>query len=299
MNPGAIFRSLVNAPELLMLPVAHDGLSALAIAQAGFKALAVAGFGSSGSVLGLPDFGLMSSTEMITHYAHIIERVEIPVLVDIDTGFGDVNNVIRTVRQVEAMGAAALFIEDQTFPKRCGHMSGKAVVSVDDYLPKLKAALWARRNPDFVIMARTDAVALHGLDEGIRRARIYAEAGADMVFVEAVTSIEDMRTVNSALSVPSMANMIEGGKSPFLSAAELQDVGYTLAAYPCASVFTAVRALQRWAQHLKQHGTSQGFAGPETMLNFDEYFRFIGAEDIRRREALFSGGAPLDGDAIK
>ena len=290
MNPGAIFRSLANSPELLMLPVAHDGLSALAIAQAGFQAMAVAGFGSSGSVLGLPDFGLMSSTEMLNHYAHIIERVDIPVMVDIDTGFGDVNNVIRTVRQVEAMGAAALFIEDQTFPKRCGHMAGKAVVSVDEYLPKLKAALWARRNPDFVIMARTDAVALHGLDEGIRRARIYAEAGADMVFVEAVTSMEDMRTVNSALSVPSMANMIEGGKSPFLSAAELQDVGYALAAYPCASVFTAVRALQNWAQHLKKHGTSHGFAGPETMLTFDEYFRFIGAEDIRRREAQFSGG---------
>ena len=290
MTPGARFRSLVNAPELLMLPVAHDGLSALAIAQAGFQAMAVAGFGSSGSALGLPDIGLMSSTEMLAHYGRIIERVDIPVMVDIDTGFGDVNNVIRTVRQAEAMGAAALFIEDQTFPKRCGHMSGKAVVPVEEYLPKLKAALWARRDPDFVIMARTDAVATHGLEEGIRRARIYAEAGADMVFVEAVTTVEDMRTVNGAVGVPSMANMIEGGKTPFLSASELQNLGYAVAAYPCASVFTAVRALQSWAGHLKQHGTSQGFAGPETMLTFDEYFRFIGAEDIRRREAQFFDG---------
>ncbi|HWR03833.1 MAG TPA: isocitrate lyase/phosphoenolpyruvate mutase family protein [Humidesulfovibrio sp.] len=281
------FRSLVNAPELLMLPVAHDGLSALAIQQAGFSAMAMAGYGTSGSVLGLPDIGLISSTEMLTHYANLIDRVDIPVLVDIDTGFGDVNNVMRTVRLVERMGAAALFIEDQTYPKRCGHMAGKSVVNVDEYLPKLKAALAARSDPDFVIMARTDAAAVHGLDEAIRRARLYAEAGADMVFVEAVTTREDMARVNAAVPAPSMANMIEGGKSPFLSAAELQDLGYAAAAYPCASVFTAARALQTWANTLKAKGSTEGFATPQNMMNFEEYYRFIGAEAIREREKQF------------
>jgi len=282
-----LFRKLVNDPELLMLPVAHDGLSLLAIAQAGFKAAAMAGYGSAGSVLGLPDIGLISSTEMLGHYARLVPRVDLPVMVDIDTGFGDVNNVIRTVREVERLGAAALFIEDQTFPKRCGHMGGKSVVSVEEYLPKLKAALWARTDPDFTIMARTDAAAVHGLDEAIRRAKIYAEAGADMVFVEAVTSVEDMRRVNAEVPVPSMANMIEGGRTPFLTAGELQELGYAVAAYPCASVFTAARALQRWAGHLKANGTTAGFAAPETMMDFEEYYRFIGAEDIREREKVF------------
>ena len=287
MKMTARFRELVQAPEILMLPVAHDGLSALVLAEAGFSAMSVAGYGTAGSMLGMPDIGVLSSTEMLTQYAHIVDRVDIPVMVDIDTGFGDVNNVIHTVRQVERLGAAALFIEDQTYPKRCGHMAGKSVVTVEEYLPKLKAALWARQDPDFVIMARTDAAAVYGIDEAIRRACLYAEAGADMVFVEAVTTVADMRRVNAAVPVPSMANMIEGGRTPFLSAEELQAVGYAVVAYPCASVFTAVKALRNWASHLKFHGTSAGFAGPDTMIDFEEYFRFIGAAAIREREKLF------------
>jgi len=289
MKKTTLFRKLINDEEILMLPVVHDGLSILAVAQAGFKAASVAGYGSAGSLLGLPDIGLISSTEMLTHYANLIARVDLPIMVDIDTGFGDVNNVIRTVRQVEQMGAAALFIEDQTYPKRCGHMSGKSVVGVEEYLPKLKAALWARQDKDFVIMARTDAFAVYGLDEAIRRAKLYAEAGADMIFVEAVTSIEDMRRVNSEVPVPSMANMIEGGKSPFLTAKELQELGYAAVSYPCGSVYTAAKALQKWANYLKAHGTTSGFTSPETMMNFEEYFRFIGAEAIRKREELFAG----------
>ncbi|WP_319469772.1 oxaloacetate decarboxylase [uncultured Pseudodesulfovibrio sp.] len=287
MKKTTRFRQLINAPEILMLPVVHDGLSMMAVAQAGFKATSIAGYGSAGSVLGQPDIGLISSTEMLTHYANLIARVDLPVMVDIDTGFGDVNNVIRTVRQVEQMGAAALFIEDQTYPKRCGHMSGKSVVDVEEYLPKLRAALWARKDPDFVIMARTDALAVYGLDEAIRRAKLYAETGADMVFVEAVTSVEEMRRVNAEVSVPSAANMIEGGRTPFLTADELQDAGYAVACYPCGSVFTAAKALQNWAGYLKEHRTTKGFASPETMMTFEEYFRFIGAEDIREREKQF------------
>lgn len=289
MDKAATFRKLINAPELLMLPVAYDGLSILAIEQAGFKATCVAGYGSSGSVLGLPDIGLISSTELLTHYSNLIARTRLPVMVDIDTGFGDINNVIRTVRQVEQMGAAALLMEDQTYPKRCGHMTGKSVVDVDEYLPKLKAALWARRNPDFVIVARTDARAIHGLDEAINRARLFAETGADMVFVEAVTSVEEMKRVNREVPAPGMANMIEGGKTPFLPAAELQKIGYACAAYPCGPLYAAARALQKWTAALREHGTTEAFATPENMMNFAEYSRFIGMDEIRDLEKQFRG----------
>ena len=214
-----------------------------------------------------------------------------PVFVDIDTGFGDVNNVIRAVKECQKAGSAGLFIEDQTYPKRCGHMEGKSVVSVEEYLPKLKAALWAREDPDFVITARTDAFAVHGIEEALRRAGLYARAGADMVFVEAVRTAEEMRRVNTVLdelNTPSMANMIEGGKTPFLGVKELQDLGYSVVAYPCGSVFTAAKALMGWARHLRERGTTEGYL--DHMLTFDEYFEFIGARDIRERERQFTMG---------
>jgi methylisocitrate lyase len=281
-------RKLIHDPEILQLPCGHDGLSARVLAQAGFKAMGAAGYGLAGSLLGMPDIAALTGSEMINQYRNICNGVDIPVLVDIDTGFGDVNNVIRAVKECEKAGAAGLFLEDQTYPKRCGHMAGKNVVSVAEYLPKLKAALWAREDPDFVIMARTDACSIHGIEEALRRARLYARTGADMIFVEAVSSLEDMRRVNTALAelqTPSMANMIEGGKTPFLSAKELEALGYSVVAYPCGSVFTAVKALQSWARHLMEHGGTAGCS--EQMLTFDEYYEFIGTLAIREREQQF------------
>ena len=256
------FRDLIHAPEVLQMPCCHDGLSAKVLEQAGFKAIAAAGYGLSGSLLGMPDIGVLTGSEMTTQYKNICDAVDLPVFVDIDTGFGDVNNVIRAVRNCEKAGAAGLFIEDQTYPKRCGHMAGKNVVSVEEYLPKLKAALWAREDPDFVITARTDACAIYGIHEAVERAKLYARAGADMIFVEAVNGIEEMRLVNNALAdlkTPSMANMIEGGKTPLMSAKDLQAVGYSVIAYPCGSVFTAVKAMQKWAHHLITQGTTADF----------------------------------------
>ncbi|MHB8067722.1 MAG: isocitrate lyase/PEP mutase family protein [Desulfobaccales bacterium] len=288
MKKTTIFRNLIHDPEILQLPCCHDGLSAKALEQAGFKAIGAAGYGLAGSLLGMPDISVLMGSEMITQYRNICDAVDIPVFVDIDTGFGDVNNVIRTVKDCEKAGAAGLFIEDQTYPKRCGHMAGKNVISVEEYLPKLKAALWAREDPDFVIMARTDSFAVYGIDEAVRRARIYAQTGADMVFVEAVHTTEDMKKVNQALAesnTPSVANMIEGGQTPFLSAKELQELGYGVVAYPCASAFVAVKALQDWARHLKEHGSTADYL--DHMLTFDEYFEFIGAQAIREREKQF------------
>ncbi len=285
------FRKLIHAAEILQLPCCHDGLSARVLERAGFKAIAAAGYGLSGSLLGMPDIGVITASEMITQYKNICSAVDLPVFVDIDTGFGDVNNVIRAVKDCQRAGAAGLLIEDQTYPKRCGHMEGKSVVPAEEYLPKLKAALWAREDPDFVIMARTDAYAVHGIEEALNRARLYARAGADMVFVEAIRSVEEMRQVNAVLgelNTPSMANMIEGGKTPLLGVKDLQDLGYSVVAYPCGSVFTATKALMGWARFLKEQGTTDGYL--DHMLTFDEYFKFIGARDIRERERQFTAG---------
>ena len=169
MKKTTLFRKLIQDPEILLLPCCHDGLSARVLEQSGFKAIAAAGYGLSGSLLGMPDIGVLTASEMITQYGHICSAVNVPVLVDLDTGFGDVNNVIRAVRDCEKAGVAGLFLEDQTYPKRCGHMAGKSVVSVEEYLPKLKAALWAREDPDLVIMARTDSCAVYGIEEAVRR----------------------------------------------------------------------------------------------------------------------------------
>ncbi len=293
MKKTTQFRELIHSEEILQLPCCHDGLSARILEQAGFKAIAAAGYGLAGSLLGMPDIGVLTGSEMITQYRNICDVVNVPVFVDIDTGFGDVNNVIRAVRDAEKAGAAGLLIEDQTYPKRCGHMAGKGVVPVEEYLPKLKAALWAREDPDFVIMARTDTYAVHGIEDALDRAKRYALAGADILFVEAVRTAEDMRRVNTLLrelKTPSMANLIEGGKTPFLGLKELQALGYSVVAYPCGSVFTAVKALRGWARHLKEHGTSEGYR--DHMVTFDEYFEFIGARAIREREKQFATGGP-------
>ncbi len=291
MRKTTRFRTLINDTEILQLPCCHDGLSAKVLEQAGFNAIAAAGYGLSGSLLGMPDIGVLTGSEMINQYKNICNAVNIPVFVDIDTGFGDVNNVIRAVKDCEKAGVAGLFIEDQTYPKRCGHMAGKDVIAVENYLPKLKAALWAREDPDLVIMARTDAYAVHGIEEALNRAILFAQAGADMVFVEALDTAEEMQRVNAALrdlNTPSMANIIEGGKTPLLGIKELQNLGYSVVAYPCGSVFTATKALQGWASYLKEHGTTKGYL--DQMLSFDEYFEFIGAKAIRKREREFVSG---------
>lgn len=291
------FRQLLAAPEILSMPCCHDALSARVLEQAGFEAIAAAGFGLSGSLLGMPDIGLLEGQELIAQYERICAAVQLPVFVDLDTGFGDGNNVVRAVQAAERAGVAAVFLEDQTFPKRCGHMAGKQVVAVEEYLPKLRAALAARRDPDLVITARTDAASVLGLDEALRRARLYAEAGADLVFVEALESIEAMRAANSVLAecgTASMANLIEGGRTPLLTAPELQELGYAVVAHPCGSVFTAARALQDWAAHLKAQGSSAGFQ--QRMLDFEAYNALVGLEAIRGRQAQWErGGSAGDG----
>ena len=288
MNRTTRFRRLLEAPQILQMPCCHDGLSARILEQAGFEAIAAAGFGLSGSLLGQPDIGLLTASEMLEQYRRICLAVDLPVFVDLDTGFGDENNVIRAVREAEQAGVAALFLEDQTYPKRCGHMAGKQVVPAGEFVAKLRAARSARRDPDLVITARTDAGAVLGFEEALRRARLYAEAGADLVFVEAVETVEQMRAVNTTLSAcgtASMANLIEGGRTPLLDAAALQELGYAVVAHPCGSIFTAAKALQDWAAQLRSQGSSRGW---ETqMLSFDAYAAVMSTAAIRERQAGF------------
>lgn len=279
------FKKLVEAPELLMMPGVHDALSARIAENAGFQAVTAAGFAATGALLGQPDSSQLSANEMADHYARICDAINIPVFVDADTGFGNVTNVRRTVRDFERAGVAGLFIEDQIFPKRCGHTPGKDVVPVEDFLGKLKAALDARRDSDFTIMARTDALGVIGIEEAIMRGQMAVEVGADMIFVEAPPTAEAMRRVCSEIDAPHFANMVDFGGSPLLTAEELQEVGYAAAVWPVASVFTVTKALQSMYGTLMKDGTTK--AAQADMVDFNTYTALVGLPELRDQEESY------------
>lgn len=279
------FKQLIKAPELLMMPGVHDALSARIAESAGLEAVTAAGFAATGALLGRPDSSQLSATEMADHYARICEAVEIPVFVDADTGFGNVTNVRRTVREFERAGVAGLFIEDQIFPKRCGHTPGKDVVPVADFLGKLKAALDARRDPDFMIMARTDALGVIGIDEAIARGQMALEIGADIIFVEAPGTTDEMRRICAEIDAPQFANMVDYGDSPLLTAQELQDIGYAAAVWPVASIFTVTKALQEVYAVLKRDGTTA--AAQDGMVDFAAYTALVGLPELRDQEESY------------
>lgn len=290
MKKTTLFKHLVDAPDILVMPGAHDALSARIIAQTGFKALAVGGYAVSAAHLGKPDVGLLTLTEMVDYFARIVDAADIPVLADGDTGHGNITNVIRTVKEIERTGAAAMFLEDQLFPKRCGHMEGKAVIPAEEMIAKIKAAVDARTDQDFVIMARTDALAPHGLDEAIDRANRYRQAGADMIFVEAPRTVADMRRITSEIAAPTMANNVEGGKTPLLPAKELEAIGYRLVAFPTAAIYAVSAALAGVMREIVEKGTSEGFR--DHMMAFDAFNHFIGLPLIRETERKYYEPVP-------
>ena len=215
MKKTTLLKRHILAPEILVMPGAHDVLSARIIEKTGFLAFFVGGYAATAALLGKPDISLLTLSEMVGHAERLSEATDIPFLMDADTGYGGVLNVARTVREMERAGAAGLFIEDQVFPKRCGHMEGKQVVATEDMIAKIKAALDARSDPDFIIMARTDALAVSGIHEAIERGNLYREAGADVIFVEAPVSRDDMSRINREIDAPTVANMVEGGENTF------------------------------------------------------------------------------------
>lgn len=270
-------------PEILLAPGVYDALSASLAEQAGFEALYLSGASIAYTALGRSDVGLTTYTEVSEKVAQIRDRVQIPLIVDADTGFGNALNTERTVRGFERNGANIIQLEDQSFPKRCGHLEGKSLVTSQEMVGKIKAATSARHSADTLIMARTDAVAVEGFDAALERAERYLEAGADILFVEAVRSDEQMQIVNKrfATRVPLLANMVEGGKTPVKSAEELQALGYSIAIFPGGTVRAVAYLLQNYYASLKATGSTRAFQG--AMLDFDGLNAVIGTPELLAR----------------
>jgi len=281
-------RELILAPEILVMPGAHDSLVARIIEQAGFQAVTLGGYPATANLLGKPDVSLLSMTEMVEYTRRICGAVDVPVFTDGDTGYGNVTNVYRTVKEMERAGAAGMFIEDQVFPKRCGHMEGKQVIPAEEMVAKITAALDARIDPDFVIMARTDALAVHGIEEAIRRGNLYRETGADLIFVEAPQTIEDMKRINREIDAPTLANNVEGGKSPLLTAKKLESIGYNVVVFPIASTYCIAKAVVDLMRELKEKGTTESFL--DRMITFASFNELVGLPDIRKKEEGYLKG---------
>lgn len=276
------YRQLIEAEAILVLPGIQDALTARIAEAAGFQAVTCGGYAATAVLLGQPDTSQLSMNEMAEHYARLCDATDLPLFADADTGYGNPTNVRRTVKAYERAGVAALFIEDQVFPKRCGHMAGKAVVPPEEMAAKIKAAVDARQDPDLMIMARTDALAVNGLDDAIARGQLYCEAGADKIFVEAPRSVADMRRICTEIPAPCLANNIEGGLTPVLPAAELQKIGYAAVAFPVAIVYALAKTAQELLGALARDGTTAGFERP--MLSFDSFNELVGLAALRARE---------------
>lgn len=285
MKKTTLFKKLVLDEEILILPGAYDSLSAKIVEQAGFKAVTLGGYPASASLLAKPDVSLLTLTEMVNHARYIVEAVDIPVFVDGDTGHGNVTNVARTIRQFENAGVAGLFIEDQVFPKRCGHMEGKQVIPTEEMITKIRAAVDARMDDDLILMARTDSLAVYGIDEAIERGNRYAEAGADIIFIEAPPSVEDMRRICREVKAPMSANMVEGGKTPILIAKELQDIGYSIVTYPLSTLYAASWGVRMAMKALSTNGATSSYM--DKMITFSDFNNLVGLEKVRETEAYY------------
>lgn len=260
MKKTAVLRNLLQQPGIIVAPGAHNAFTAKIIEQTGgFKVVYMTGGGTAMSLLGEPDLGLLTMTEMVAQARNIDSAVSLPVIADADTGYGNAINVMRTVREYEKAGVAAIHIEDQVTPKKCGHFEGKIVVSQSEMVGKIKAAVDAREDPDFVLIARIDARAMMGLDEAIKRAQACREAGADVIFVEAPESIEELKIIAKSIDAPLFVNMVEGGKTPFLTTRELEEMGYKIVIFPNSASRAAAKAIQEVMQLLKETGTTKGY----------------------------------------
>jgi 2-methylisocitrate lyase-like PEP mutase family enzyme len=267
------FRATLEARKALLVPGAANALTARVIEDAGFEAIYITGAGIANTLLGAPDIGLVTMTEIAGVTGTIAEISDLPLVVDMDTGFGNALNTHRTVKVLERAGAAAVQIEDQVFPKKCGHFDGKGVIPTGEMVQKVRAASEARDDPNFLIIARTDARAIEGLDAALERAQRYIEAGADLTFVEAPTSVEEMRAITSALNVPQVANMVVGGRTPLLDQAALVEIGFSLILYANTPLQAAMRAMGDVLGALKRDGNLD--AVRDKLAEFDERQRFV------------------------
>ena len=257
MSSARQLRQLLAQEGALLVPGAYNPLVARVLELEGFQAIYTGGYAAAAAGHGLPDIGLVTMSELTDHISRITRAIDVPVIADADTGFGELANTARAVREYERAGVAAVQIEDQVFPKRCGHMEGKRVIAADAMAEKVRAAAAARTNPDTLIIARTDAIAVTGLDNAIARMKAYEAAGADAIFPDAPTSVGDMRTIRAEIGLPLVANMSEHGKTPLLSATEIGELGYDIALYPSSTLFAAAQSAREIAQILRDSGTTR------------------------------------------
>lgn len=285
-TPARRLRQMIESDELTVAPGAFSPIIARQIEECGFPAIYASGAAIAAGIYGMADTGLVTMTETVTAIRNMAMAVDIPIICDADTGFGNAINVRRTVRELEMAGVAGLHIEDQTMPKKCGFFTGHTLVSTEEMCQRIRAALEARNNPDTVIIARTEAIAAKNMDESIARAKAYAKAGADMIFVNGVTSVEDAKRIAAEVPGPLLYNVSTSGKTPHLHEDVIRDMGYSLAIYPAHTLFFALHEIRKLLIDLKQQGTIAPWL--DRMIDFEEWKRVTGVPEIEALEKRYA-----------
>jgi methylisocitrate lyase len=286
MHKKSIRDRIANDNDIIILPGVYDALTAKIAEDVGFEAAFQTGYGTSASLLGMPDFGFLDAGETLENARRIINCVNIPILVDIDTGYGNPLNVWKIVKDLERIGAKGIFLEDQVWPKRCGHMTGKAVIPKEEYILKLQAALDAREDNEFIIVARTDSLAQFGIEEAIERGKEYRKIGADVVFIEAPKTIDQMELIAKEIKAPLLANMIEEGVTPNLTANQLRKMGYKMVVFPLSALYSSTFAIKQTLQTLKKTGTTKELKNK--MITFQEFNDLVDLSNYNKLEKKYS-----------
>ena len=281
----SIRKLLEDKSKPLVIPGIYDAIGAKIVEKVGFEAMFQTGYGTSATLFGMPDYGFIGSTETVDNARRICRAVSVPVIVDADTGYGNALSVWKLVRELENAGASGIFLEDQRWPKRCGHMQGKEVVTKEEYTEKLQAALDARSNKNFIIVARTDARATEGLDKAIERGLYYKKIGADVIFVEAPKTIQEMKKIGNSINAPLVANMIEGGATPMSSEIKLHEMGFKIILYPLSVLFSNTYATLQILKELKRSGSTRKLN--KKLVNFDQFNDLVELKKYRKLEKQY------------
>lgn len=286
MNEKLNILELIKKEKMLVIPGVYDALSAKIAEKAGFPVIVMGGYSVSGTRLGQPDVGYLTMSEMSSQIKVISDVVHIPLIADGDTGYGNPLNVMRTVREYEKAGASGIILEDQQWPKRCGHMEGKQIISMEEHVKKIEAAIEARSDKNFIIIARTDSLSTHGIEEAIRRGKSYRDAGADVVFVEAPQSVQELMTLRDSIEdVPLAASIVEGGKTPLLSTRRFEEMGYNILFFGCTAVFIMAKAWMDALIYLKREGGTEGLL--DKMCTFRDFNELMGMKEFFHLEERF------------
>ena len=281
----SVRKLLQDKSKPLVMPGVYDAIGAKIVEKVGFEAMFQTGYGTSATLFGMPDYGFIGSTETVDNARRICHAVSTPVIVDADTGYGNALSVWKLVQELEEVGASGIFLEDQRWPKRCGHMQGKEVIQKDEYAEKLQAALDARSNKDFIIVARTDARAIEGLDNAIERGLYYKKIGADAIFIEAPKTIKEMKIIGESINAPLVANMIEGGATPIISKSKLHKMGFKIVLYPLSVLFSNTYSTLKLLQELKKSGTTRKLS--KHIVNFNQFNDVVELAKYRKLEQKY------------